>query len=81
MGGKVTAASGALDRKGDVRAPEHLYEAKWTGKKSFTLKSEVLEKITREALIEGRTPVLQIELNGRTYAVVEWETWLETLSV
>lgn len=76
-GGERSVASGALHRKGDVRAAEVLIEAKWTGKKSFTLKAEVLEKIVSEALREGRMPLLQIELNGRAYGILEWDDVLE----
>lgn len=77
LGGQRSAGSGAFDRKGDVRAATQLWETKWTGKKSFTVKAEVLEKIIGEALAEGRTPVLGLELNGRNYVIVEEGDWLE----
>lgn len=77
LGGQRSAGSGAFDRKGDVRAPTQLWETKWTGKKSFTVQAAVLEKILGEALAEGRTPVLGLELNGRNYVIVEEDDWLE----
>ena len=59
VGGTRTAASGAFwSRKGDVRSKELLIEHKWTGKKQVTIKSEVLKKITREAILDNRIPVL-----------------------
>lgn len=72
IGGQVSVASGALDRKGDVRNSVMLVEAKTTGKKQYTIKATELEKIYREALIDGRLAVLQFDLNGRSYAVFEW---------
>lgn len=78
-GGSRNAGSGAFSRKGDVRAGEFLIEAKWTSKRSISLKAEVLEKIVSEALREGRTPVVQVELNGRAYGIVEWDDLLALL--
>lgn len=76
LGGSRNAGSGAFDRKGDVRAPDILVEAKWTSKKSMSVRHDVLEKICDEALREGRMPVVQIELNERCYAIVEWDDFL-----
>ena len=70
-GGQRNVASGAFwFRKGDVRSDDLLIEHKWTGKKSFTIKSDVLEKITTEAIIDFRTPVLGISLNDENYVVM-----------
>ena len=77
-GGRVSQGSGNVwHRKGDVRTPGELYEAKWTGKKQVTVKAEVLEKVHREAVAEGRVPVLGIELNGRHYVVLGEDDYLE----
>lgn len=76
--GKVSAASGAFwSRKGDVRSDDLLIEHKWTGKKSVTIKSEVLEKITKEAILDSRTPVLGLHLNGCNYVVLVEEDFFE----
>lgn len=78
VGGSRTAASGAFwSRKGDVRSTDLLIEHKWTGKKSFTLTSQVLEKIMTEAILDGRTPVLGIHLNGQNYVVLHEEDFLD----
>ena len=59
IGGTVNAGSGSFwSRKGDVRNSELLIEHKWTGKKQCTIKSEVLKKITTEAILDGRIPIL-----------------------
>ena len=78
LDGQRTAASGAFwSRKGDVRTDDLLIEHKWTGKKSFSIKSDVLEKITTEAILDGRTPVLGFHLNGNDYVILGEEDFLE----
>jgi len=58
VGGQTTAASGAFwSRKGDVRSDTLLIEHKWTGKKSKTISSAELKKISDEAIMDGRLPV------------------------
>jgi hypothetical protein len=65
IGGSRTAASGAFwSRKGDVRSSELLIEHKWTGKKSKTIQSVELKKITTEAIMDGRMPVFGLHLDG-----------------
>ena len=77
IGGQRNVASGAFwFRKGDVRSQDLLIEHKWTGKKSFTIKSDVLEKITTEALLDSRTPVLGISLNEVNYVVMDENDFL-----
>ena len=76
--GSRTAASGAFwSRKGDVRSDDLLIEHNWTGKKSFTLKAEVLEKIVTEAIIDSRMPVLGISLNNKNYVLLTEDDFFE----
>ena len=78
IGGSRTAASGAYwQRKGDVRSDDLLIEHKYTGKKQTTIKSDVLKKIWREAILDGRTPVLGIHLDGEDYVVLSEHDFLE----
>jgi len=71
IGGSTTAASGAFwSRKGDVRSNDLLVEHKWTGKKSKTIQSAELKKITNEAIMDGRTPVFGIHLDGEDYVIL-----------
>ncbi len=71
IGGSRTAASGAFwSRKGDVRSEELLIEHKWTGKKSKTIQSAELKKITNEAIMDGRMPVFGMHLDGEDYVVM-----------
>jgi len=78
VGGTRTAASGAFwSRKGDVRSKGLLIEHKWTSKKQVTIKSEVLKKITREAILDNRIPVLGLHLDGENYVVLLEDDYLE----
>lgn len=78
LGGKRTAASGAFwSLKGDVRTDDLLIEHKWTGKKQFTIKSDVLEKIITEAIMDGRMPILGVHLNGKDYVLLTEDDFIE----
>lgn len=78
VNGKTTAASGAFwNRKGDVRGDSLLIEHKWTGKKSKTIQSVELKKITTEAIMDGRTPVFGIHLDGEDYVILLETDFLE----
>ena len=71
IGGSTTAASGAFwSRKGDVRNSDLRIEHKWTGKKSKTIQSAELKKITNEAIMDGRTPIFGIHLDGEDYVIL-----------
>jgi uncharacterized protein YhfF len=78
VGGQTTAASGAFwSRKGDVRSADLLIEHKWTGKKSKTISSAELKKITDEAIMDGRLPVFGIHLDGKDYVILMETDFLE----
>lgn len=78
VGGQTTAASGAFwSRKGDVRSATLLIEHKWTGKKSKTISSAELKKITDEAIMDGRLPVFGIHLDGKDYVILMETDFLE----
>lgn len=78
IGGEVSAVSGAFwSRKGDVRSEDLLVEHKWTGKKSKTIQSAELKKIVNEAIMDGRTPVMGIHLDGEDYVILLETDFLE----
>jgi Holliday junction resolvase len=78
IGGSRNAGSGAFwSRKGDVRSQDLLVEHKWTGKLQFTVKANELEKIVKEAILDGRTPVLGFHLNGQNYVMLDEDDFLE----
>lgn len=71
-GGTRNAGSGSFwSRKNDVRSEDLLIEHKWTGKKTFTLKSEVIRQLIEEAIISHRMPVFGIHLDGHNYVLIE----------
>ncbi len=73
-GGRVRPASGAFaTAKGDVRTGPFLIEYKRTDAHRITITEESLEKIRREALLEGRMQLLGFELGRRDYVVIEAE--------
>jgi hypothetical protein len=72
IGGQRSAGSGSFwSRKGDVRNAKYLFEHKWTSKKSFSIQSAILKKITKEALLDSREPVLAFHLDGEDYVVIQ----------
>lgn len=76
-GGRVTPASGAFwNNKGDIRSRLDLIEAKWTGKKQYTIKSAELKKIHREAILDGRVPVLAFRLEEEDYVILSLHDFL-----
>jgi hypothetical protein len=76
--GSATAASGAFwSRKGDVRNDDLLIEHKWTGAKSKTISAVELEKVSREAIMDGRTPVFGVHLNGHNYVILDENDFIE----
>lgn len=77
-GGRRNAGSGATwSRKGDVRTAHTLIENKRTDARQITLKANDLEKIWREAIAEGRIPVIEIEVGGKSYVVLTQSDYLE----
>lgn len=80
VGGKVNAGSGAFwTRKGDVRSDKLLIEHKYTGNKSFTLNASVLDKIEKEAIMDGRMPVLGISLGNRNWCMITEDDLFELM--
>lgn len=78
IGGTTTPASGAFwSRKGDVSNDKLLIEHKWTGKKTKTISSAELKKITLEAIMEDRLPIFGIHLDGEDYVILLETDFLE----
>lgn len=81
LGGRTVPASGAFwSRKGDVRSDDLLVEAKTTEAASFSIKKAIWEKIRKEALLDGRIPVLAVQIQGRNLVVLDEEDFLELRS-
>jgi Holliday junction resolvase len=64
LGGCRTPGSGNGDIKGDVRVKGFVrIECKTTGKRSFAVTMDMIEKIEAAALSAGEIPVLVVEFN------------------
>ena len=62
LGGKARVGSGSIEGfKGDIEFAEFLLENKSTINKSISLKLAWLDKISREARAEGKTPGLSVQ--------------------
>lgn len=76
LGGRRTPASGAMaGAKGDTVLPDFLLESKATSGVSFSLRKEVLDKITREALEKNKVPAVSISftpLSGEARQNGDW---------
>jgi hypothetical protein len=71
VGGTQNAGSGNGRRKNDVRQKKVLWEMKRTDAKSITIKYTDLRDLRKNAMLEGRLPVMHIELGNRRYVVIE----------
>ena len=74
IGGTRNPCSGALFfAKGDATGKNYVAECKRTDKKSISIKAEVLDKITKEANLAGKLPLLFIELKvGSPFTSSGW---------
>jgi hypothetical protein len=80
VGGSVNSGSGnGWVRKGDVRSPSELWEAKITDAKSFSLKDAELSKHMNYALVDGRIPIFLVEFKptGNAYVILTKDDYLE----
>lgn len=77
--GSVNSGSGnGWLRKGDVRTDDELFELKITSAKSYSLKDAELEKLTNQALVDGRMPVfmVQFKTTGNEWVIMSKDDYL-----
>lgn len=68
-------------RKNDVRSKDFLLENKFTtNTKSFTVKFVDLKELEARAILEDRTPVLQFDLNNKSYVILCEDDFLEMVN-
>ena len=71
LAGEVTRGSGCGRTKGDVRVKGVLrVEAKTTKHKSFSVTTDMIEKIENAAITEGEVPAIVVELQSRVSVAV-----------
>lgn len=64
-GASVNSGSGnGWIRKADVRTDNELFELKVTDAKSYSLKDAELQKLSDQALVDGRIPVFMVEFRS-----------------
>jgi len=81
--GRVTPASGSQwHSKGDVKTKNWLIECKTTTKQSYSLKVQTWHKIWKEAMSEGRDPLMVIDFaeDDTSLVVIDKEDFLAILS-
>lgn len=72
VGGRRRSGSGSNPlAKGDFVSRDVLGECKQTGKKSFSVTRVMLAKLEREAIAEGKAPVLHLEFLGPSPAAAK----------
>lgn len=79
LGGSVNSGSGnGWVRKGDVRTEDELFELKITDAKSYSLKDIELEKLTNQALVDGRMPIfmVQFKTTGNEWVIMSKDDYL-----
>lgn len=78
-GGRISPGSGnQWHSKNDVKTPEDSIELKTTTKHSFSLKAVDLEKAWKNALLDGRNAIFEIEFaeDGITCVVLDKSDYL-----
>lgn len=78
--GSRNAMSGAgWVRKADVRTEQLMIENKTRikpGAKSFTVKDQDMQDLTKRAILEDRIPVWQADVNGHRYIVLNEDDFI-----
>jgi hypothetical protein len=70
-GSRSPGSGSGRRRPNDVRNEELLIECKHTSSlRGITILADDLEKLRKNAAVEGRTGVLQFQLGGRTYVTL-----------
>lgn len=69
--GRRQPASGAFTGlKGDIKTKNLLFELKYTDKKSYTLKKDLLKKIDSEAFQLRKIPIFVIQFKDEEYFII-----------
>lgn len=76
LAGRVTRASGSSYEKGDVRIKGVArLECKTTKNKSFSVSTDLVDKLENMSAGAGEIPAFEIELNGGTHKVAVLPMW------
>ena len=75
-GGRVPGSGAFWHRKGDVRTKHFLMELKRTDASSYRITKNVWLKIRKEALLEGKMPVMILDIQDLELVVLSKEEFL-----
>lgn len=78
-GAKLHSGSGSGHTRNDMHTDSELIECKTVleGNKQITLKASYMKEFAFNALIQDKSPVLHIELDGHRYVVIPEVDYLE----
>lgn len=77
VGGRVTPGSGnQWHTKNDVRTDTESFEFKSTLARQFTLRLNDLKQAEKYALLDDRSMVFAIDIQGSQYAILTWDDYL-----
>lgn len=69
-------------RKNDVRSDNLLIENKLTeNTKSYSIKFKELDELRQRAILDDRLPVLQFDLGGRNFVILNEDDFLAMINV
>lgn len=81
IGGKVQPASGAINRfdlKGDVKSKHFLVDDKTTTLGSYSISVKLWRKLTREAFMNKRAPLVRVEFtDGPSLYIIDETTFMK----
>jgi hypothetical protein len=76
VGGRMTAASGAIGEDGDVLTKDWMIEEKQTQSRSFRVSVNLFDKAKRQAQRQRRDWVIRIKMpENNDIAVLDWRVW------
>lgn len=72
LGARQHRGSGSGAKKFDMHTDDTLIECKTVlrGKKQITIKTDVVDPLSYHAAIQGRAPILHIELDGKRWILL-----------
>lgn len=77
-GGSRTPGSGSQwHSKADIKTPDYLIECKTTTHQSYSLKKNTWLAIYTQAVLENRTPLMEIDVDGTQLIVLGKEDFME----
>src|SRR5581483_8274546 len=74
-GGEVVALSGGGPEKEDVIEEGWLVQCKFTDKDSFSFSNKLWDTVSKNAVMRGRKPRVELSIHGKTYVILDTRTF------